>query len=215
MGSKEATLRKGLGNLEAIKDRAMAGGLGSSLDLPSNSVFNDQDQSGIIDFLSHAMRLQPRAAEADVIEKLNGQIDTLMARSYGDVDQAVEKFFDGIGSLSQVDPQQLEGTILAVQKVIFLATDTVASLYQDAYFADRVQQDEYWAAYKGYVDPNEKKASIPDRQAHAYEASRDSRFYYYYTFLLWRRVSEKLSSLRDLQKTLEWFRSRSIKDKPW
>lgn len=213
MSTKEAGLRKGLGDWAKVKDAAMAGGLDSSIDLPGGSMFNSQDQSGILDFLAHQMRLEPRAQEAHIIDKLNAQIDALMVRSYGDVDQAVSQFFEKVESLSKVDPMELERTILAVQKVIFLATDTVATLYQDAYLADRVQQDEYWAAYKNLE--KEGKSTIGDRQAHAYEKSRDARFYYYYSFLLWRRVSEKLGALRDLQKTLEWFRSRTIKDKPW
>ena len=116
-------------------------------------------------------------------------------------------------AFSKGEPVDLERIILTVQKVIYLATDTVAELYNDAYFADRVQQDEYWSAYKRYEGKG--KATVGDRQAHAYEVTRDSRFYYYYRFLLWKRLSEKLSALSALQKTLEWFRSRSIKERPF
>ena len=212
MGSSMA-LRKGLGSWESAKDAAMGSGLGASVDIPSEQSFNETEQSGTLDFLSHSMRLQPRQEEAGVVDKLAEQIDMLMQRSYGDIDSSIEAFFKKLEDFNKVEPVELERIILTVQKVIYLATDTVAELYNDAYFADRVQQDEYWSAYKRYEGKG--KATVGDRQAHAYEVTRDSRFYYYYRFLLWKRLSEKLSALSALQKTLEWFRSRSIKERPF
>lgn len=221
MGS--SSLRKGLGNWDAAKDAAMAAGLGSSLELVAEETFNDRDQSGTLAFLSHTMRLQPRSEEAGVLDKLTTQINKLMLHAYGDIDQVVAHFYDQLQEFNKMEPVELERAILQIQKVIYLATDTVSSLYNDAYFADRVQQDEYWAAYRGLAPEETEdgsarpsgKVTIGDRQAYAYAKTRDSRFYYYYRYLVWRRLSEKLSALRDLQKTLEWFRSRSIKDKPW
>lgn len=211
MGSTQL-LRKGLSNWDAVKDNAQGSGLDASIDIPGDKTFNDTEQSGTIEFLSHAMRLEPRSQEAGVIDKLNKQIDELMAQNYGDIDKAVEQFFEKVEQPSKAEPAELEYVILSVQKVIYLATETVAQLYQDAYFADRVQQDEYWAAYKGM---QKEKDTAGNRQAFAYESSRDARFFYYYSYLIWRRVSEKLSALKDLQKSLEWYRSRSLKDKSW
>lgn len=210
----QTTMRKGLGDWAKVKDAAMGSGTESSMDIASADTFNGTEQSGTLDFLAHHLRLNPRAAETGVIDKLNTQIDTLMARSYGDIDEVVIKFFEKVESYSKMEPAELERTILTIQKAVYVATDTVVNLYQDAYFADRVQQDEYWQAYKGYEAV--KKPSIADRQAFAYEKSRDSRFYYYYVFLTWRKVSEKLSSLKDLQRTLEYQRNRTSREaKAW
>jgi hypothetical protein len=205
------TLRKGLNSWDAARDAAMGTGLDASIDIPNDQSLNMTEQSGTLDFLSHSMRLEPRREEAGVVSKLNEQIQTLMRQSYGDIDDTIEEFFERVQDFNKMEVLELERTILSIQGVIYLATDVVTSLYNDAYFADRVQQDEYWAAYKSL----DGKATIGDRQAHAYEATRDSRFFYYYSYLLWKRMSEKLSALRDLQKTLEWFRSRTQKDRPF
>jgi len=108
-----------------------------------------------------------------------------------------------------MEPSELERMILLIQKVVYLSNELVTKLYQDAYFADRVQQDEYWTAYK---ELEGTKPTIGDRQAYAYEKSQDSRFYYYYLFMLWRRLNEKLESLKSLQRTLEFSRSRTSKE---
>lgn len=207
----QSSLRKGLGNWDAVKDAAMGDRLESSVDLHPEQTFNDQVQSGTTDFLSHKMRMQPRSSEAGVLDKINDQVEKIIDRYYQDIDVAVDEFFTKVESLSKMEPGELERTILAIQKVVYHATDVVTSLYQDAYFADRVQQDEYWQAYRSDELPS--KATIGDRQAHAYEKSRDARFYYYWTYLTWKRIADKLSTLKDLQKTLEWFRSRTQKDR--
>lgn len=213
MGSSVAQMRKGLDAWEKARDAAMGSGLDSSVEIPNAQALNDTEQSGTLDFLAHVMRFEPRQVEADIVAKLNGQIDHLMTLKYGGIDKTIEDFFNKVEEFSKMEPAELERTILMVQKVIYLATDTVAELYNDAYFADRVQQDEYWSAYKRYESKG--KATVGDRQASAYEETRDSRFFYYYRYLLWKRMQEKLSSLSNLQKTLEWFRSRSIKDRPF
>lgn len=209
-------VRKGLGNWAAMKDNAMAGGLDASIDLASTETFNGTEQSGTIEFLAHRLRLNPRAEEAGVIAKLETQIVAFVEKNYGDIDSIVLAFFDRIGASDRPEASDLEGTILAIQKVIYVSTATVSKLYQDAYLADRVQQDEYWAAFKELQKtPDLTKITIGDRQAYAYEKSRDSRFYYYYIYLLWRRLDEKLDSLRNLQRTLEFQRNRAVKDKGW
>lgn len=204
-------LRKGLGNWDAVKDVAMAGGLDSSVDLSPVNAFSGTEQSGTIEFLAHRIRLQPRTAEAGVLSKLEEQIDKLLAHNFGDVDAVIAKFFDQVESSSKMEPGELERVILSIQKVVYVGTDVVTDLYRDAYFADRVQQDEYWAAYR--TDDLASKATIGDRQAYAYDKSQDSRFFYYYSFLVWQKVSKKLDTLRDLQRTLEFQRNRTQKDR--
>jgi len=216
MVDEKPKFRRGLKSWEAaMTDNASATGIGSSLDIPVGRSLNDIEQSGTLDFLAHVMRFDPRKTEVEILDKLNDQIDTLMKHAYRDIDDLIDNFYmkvdevkDDFSQLASVD---LERMILGLQKVIYLATDTVSSLYNEAYFADRIQQDEYWASYR----KPESKATIGDRQAHAYEETRDSRFYYYYRYMLWRRMSEKLSALREMQKTLEWYRSRTIKDRPF
>lgn len=209
--------KRGLGNWDALKevgDNAMGDGLDSSLDVPVEEALNDTEQSGTLEFLKKRMRFNPRQTEQDILDKLNGQLDRLIGHSYGDIDQTIDKFFarlEELGDFSKLEPVELERMILELQKVIYQATDVVSALYNDAYFADRVQQDEFWSAYRTL----DGKVTMGDRNAYAYSESQDSRFFYYYSFLLWRRMHDKLAALREFQKTLEWFRSRSIKDKPF
>lgn len=191
----------------------MGSGTSSSLDIPAGRSFNGTEQSATLDFLAHKLRLSPRSEEAGVLDKLESQITSFVEQNYGDIDLVVKEFFDKVDDSPKVDGRDLERTILAIQKVIYVSTDTVSRLYQDAYFADRTQQDEYWNAYKAY-DASGKK-TIADRQAYAYEQSRDARFYYYYVYLLWRKLEEKRTALKDLQRTLEFQRNRAVKDKNW
>lgn len=196
--------------LKDIGDKAMADGLDSSLDIPAEDTLNDTEQSGTLDFLRHRMRFNPRKPEQDILDKLNDQLDRLIGHTYGGIDDSIGKFFvrlEEIGNFAQLEPVELERMILEVQKIIYQATDVVAALYNDAYFADRVQQDEFWNTYREL----DGKATMGDRNAHAYASSRDARFFYYLSYMLWRRLNDKLVALKDLQKTLEWFRSRSIK----
>ena len=152
--------------------------------------------------------------EGDIVIQLNQQIEQLMKSAYGNINNTIENFYqkleeNGIRDFSRMEPLELERLILDIQKVIFVASDIVAELYNDAYWADRVQQDEYWQAYR---EPKSVKAK-EDRQSFAMQETRDSRFFYYYRFMVWRRLSEKLSALKDLQKTLEFYRQRVQKDR--
>jgi len=207
---KTATLRKGLGNWESARDAAMGSGLNSSMDMSAAQSFNEAEQSGTLDFLAHRMRMQPRSQESGIIAKLDEQIDVLMTRNYGDIDEVISKFFEKLESSSKMEAAELERVILSIQKFIYVGTDMVTNLYQDAYFADRVQQDEYWTAYRSNDLPN--RSTIGDRQAYAYDRSQDARWYYYFVYLIWRRIDEKLKTLKDLQRTLEFSRNRSSKE---
>lgn len=201
-------MRKGLSKLE------LSGGL-ESVDFTAandNPDLSTTEQSGTLDFLAHLMRLEPRASERPILEKLNAQIDDYIAMAYGGVDDAIERFFKKINlddnSFSQIEPIELERIILQIQKTIYSVTEFVSNLYNEAYFSDRIQQDEYWSAYRE-ADLKTKD----DKQAFAYHKTKDSRFYYYYRYMIWKRMSEKLSSLKDMQKTLEFFRTRTQKDR--
>lgn len=177
-----------------------------------NQELSETEQSGTLDFLAHLMRLEPRASERPILEKLNAQIDEYIALSYGGIDASLEHFFKKINiddnSFAQIDPLELERIILQIQKTIYSVTEFVSNLYNEAYFSDRIQQDEYWSAYRE-ADLKTKD----DKQAFAYHKTKDSRFYYYYRYMIWKRMSEKLSSLKDMQKTLEFFRTRTQKDR--
>lgn len=177
-----------------------------------NQELSETEQSGTLDFLAHLMRLEPRASERPILEKLNAQIDEYITLSYGSIDQSIDRFFQKINiddnSFSQIDALELERTILQIQKTIYSVTEFVSNLYNEAYFSDRIQQDEYWSAYRE-ADLKTKD----DKQAYAYHKTKDSRFYYYYRYMIWKRMSEKLSSLKEMQKTLEFFRTRTQKDR--
>lgn len=201
-------MRKGLNKLE------LSGGL-ENVDFTAandNPDLSTTEQSGTLDFLAHLMRLEPRASERPILEKLNAQIDDYIAMAYQGVDDAIERFFKRINlddnSFSQIEPIELERIILQIQKTIYSVTEFVSNLYNEAYFSDRIQQDEYWSAYRE-ADLKTKD----DKQAFAYHKTKDSRFYYYYRYMIWKRMSEKLSSLKDMQKTLEFFRTRTQKDR--
>lgn len=201
-------MRKGLNKLE------FSGELGS-VDFSAvndNSELSTNEQSGTLDFLAHLMRLEPRQSERPILEKLNAQIDDYIAMAYKGVDDAIERFFKRINlddnSFSQIEPIELERIILQIQKTIYSVTEFVSNLYNEAYFSDRIQQDEYWSAYRE-ADLKTKD----DKQAYAYFKTKDSRFYYYYRYMIWKRMSEKLSSLKEMQKTLEFFRTRTQKDR--
>jgi len=156
----------------------------------------------------------PKIDDDETLVKLNKQVDDLMATAYGTINDNITQFYNTMGGASDLDfsrlePLSLERLILNIQQVVFLASDIVAELYNDAYWSDRTQQDEYWRAYK---EPKSAKTK-EDRQAYAMEQTKDTRFYYYARFMVWRRLSEKLTALKDLQRTLEFYRQRIQKDR--
>lgn len=195
-------MRKGLSDWEAAKAPNF-----------TNSEFEEEQEMSNTDaFLVHRMRLELRKQEKEVINKLQAQSDALIQKTYGDIDQFINRYYTLIESvgydITRIDPLELERLILSIQKTVYLASDTVSQLYNDAYIADRIQQDEYWDAYK---EP--ATGTKDDRQAFAYGKTRDSRFYYYYRYMTWKTLFEKLNGLRELQKTLEFHRSRIQRDR--
>lgn len=163
----------------------------------------EEEWTSTLEFLSQYIRFEPRDAEADIIDKLNLHIDKLMENEFGNIDGQIRKFHDSFNK-GEVNARSAESLILEIQKVVYLTSSLVSQLYNDAYLAEKIQEDEYWEAYRQPTNVKTKD----DRQAHAYQQTRDSRFYYYYRFLLWRRLSEKLNALKELQKTIEFHVTR-------
>lgn len=195
-------MRKGLSNWEAAKPVDLSG-----------TVFDEDEELSRTDaFLINRMRLELRSQEKQVIEKLEKKSEELLKNAYGDIDTVIDRYYrlvETVGyDVTRIDPLELERLILTIQQIVYRASDVVAQLYNDAYIADRIQQDEYWDAYK--EPPTGTK---DDRQAFAYSKTRDSRFYYYYRYMTWKRLFEKLTALRELQKTFEFHRSRIQKDR--
>jgi hypothetical protein len=154
---------------------------------------------------------KPKIADAkyEDIQQLNEQIDKLMGVAFGNINHQIENFYNQTQDFSKMEPLELERLILSIQKVAYVASDIVAELYNDAYWSDRKQQDAYWRYYR---EPKSVKAK-EDRQSYAMEQTRDARFYYYARYMVWRRLSVKLNALKDLQRTLEFSRQRSQKER--
>lgn len=195
-------MRKGLSEWEAAK----------APNFTDAEFEEERDLSNTDAFLVHRMRLELRKQEKEVINRLQNQSDELIRTTYGDIDKFIERYYGLIESvgydITRIDQLELERLILSIQKTVYTASDVVSQLYNDAYIADRIQQDEYWDAYK---EP--ATGTKDDRQAFAYGKTRDSRFYYYYRYMTWKALFEKLNALRELQKTLEFHRSRIQRDR--
>lgn len=215
----EMAFKRGLGSWDGIDAAADAAVLAhtaaTSIHTPDiNTLPEEGRQSDTTGFLSKEFRFQPRRSEALIISRLSDQINKLVTHIFGEADRSIERFYknaaleNGGHDFSRLSGEELEAAILSIQRSIYLAADQVSQLYNDAYFASRVQEDEYWESYRKPVDGDQK-----DRQAFAYRETKDSRYFYYYRFMLYKRLSDRLNSLKDLLKTLEFFRSRALKDR--
>lgn len=174
--------------------------------------FSEAEQSENSETVEDSQWLNTPKVEGPEVRQLNEQVDKLMDLAFGNIDDNVKKFFDTMESkedndFSRMEPLELERLILSIQKAIYVASGIVAERYNAAYWSDRIQQDEYWKAYR---EPKSVKAK-EDRQSYAMEQTREERFAYYIRFMLWRRLSEKLNSLKDLCRTLEFYQQRNSK----
>jgi len=202
-----AELRKGLSRMkqqDAIED-----------DIEDKSLYEEGDNSVVLDFLSSEIRLHARNIEADIVAKIDLAVDDAVKKLFGEVDAAISRFYDlartdeGTYEFTRLNGFELEEAILTLQRTSYINSDVISSLYGEAYFADKVQSDEFWEAYRNAPSARTKE----DKQAYAYSQTKESRYYYYYRYLIWRRINDKFSSLKELQKTLEFFRTRALKDK--
>lgn len=210
-------LRKGLHSWKSAKETALSEGLGDNSSQPSpvygmDDTLTDEEPTSTLEFLGRFIRFKPRTNEEFVVNKIKNEIDTFITHFFAETDSAIAFYYknleEGQYDVTRMDPLEIERLILSIQKTVYQASDLVAELYNDAYFADRVQQDEYWEAYRQPMS-----GTKDDRQAYAYQETRDSRWYFYLRYMLWRRLSERLSTLKELQKTVEFHRSRTQKDR--
>lgn len=190
----------------------------------------DAPNTDILQFLDEHIRYQPRRSEAHIIARIESAVDGLLDGLFSEADSALEALYrsvrvvegydeDGmpiwrrddegayVEDWSLVDGMDLERTIMALQRVIIAATEEVGKLYMRALFAQHVKDDEYWDAYRSVID-----GTINDRTAAAYRATKDSRYYYFYVYWLWKRASDLLEAYKNTKKDLEFMRSRLLKD---
>lgn len=186
------------------------------------------------------MRYVPRKSEADVLRKLEDTVESLIENLFANSTAALERFYlsvrkpvlardnesgeilakrvngkveyekDEFGQFIEdwknIDGYELEGLILTLQKVIIDVDDTVSKLYGRAMMAERVAKDEYYEKYREPID-----GTKDDRAAFATVATRDSKWFFIYQYLLWNRLQDKLNVLKETKKSLEFFRQRATR----
>lgn len=189
-------------------------------------------------FITEDLRYEPRRAEAGVVARIEEAVDSLLRDLFGWADQALDRFYESVrvpeltpaGTVAtdgdgrplwkrdpdtghfledwrRLDGMDVESAIMDLQRVIVRASDEVAVLYGRTHMAQAVKEDEYWEAYRAVID-----GTVNDRTASAYRATRDSRYFYFYTYLIWHRANQRLEAIKGVKRDLEFMRSRLIKD---
>lgn len=187
-------------------------------------------------FLEEGIRYEPRQEEANIISRIEKEVEKMMGDLFGWADEALEEFYasvrvpvlddKGIPVLeegqfvwekddwgrpkedwSKLNGQDVETAIMVLQRVINKATDEVSRFYAMTMLAEQIQDDAY---YEGYRKPVE--GTVRDREAAGRRASYDERYHYLYLYWVWKRLSSKLESLKQTKKDLEFARHRYLKD---
>lgn len=189
-------------------------------------------------FLAEDMRFEFRKAEASIVHRIEEAAESLVRDLFGWADDALSRFYssvrtpelsdsgtvvlDGNGQpiwkrdpdtgqyiedWRRLDGMDVEAAIMDLQRVIVRASDEVTMLHGRTAMAQAVKDDEYWEAYRAVID-----GTVNDRTASAYRATRDSRYFYFYTYLVWNRASQRLEAIKGVKRDLEFMRSRLIKD---
>lgn len=189
-------------------------------------------------FFRERFRFAPLPDEARIMLRIEETADKLATEMFAEADQALSHFYESvrIPEIEVVDGQrvtkiddgrivwqtdelgrviedwdrlegiELEGTILTLQRVILRVTDEVSRLYGRALVADKVRDDEYQELYRKPIE-----GTKDDRNAYAVTKTREARWFYYGTYLVYVRLRDKLEVLKETKKSLEFFRSRQMK----
>lgn len=174
-------------------------------------------QTDILGFLDEHIRYEPRRSEANIIARIEATVEDVLDNLFGEAEVALSSLYDSVRVVgddgqavedwSRVDGMDLERTIMTLQRVIVSATDAVGKLYARTLFAQNVKDDEYWEAYRSVID-----GTINDRTAAAFRATKDSRYYFFYNYWVWKRAADMLEAYKTLKRDLEFMRSRLMKD---
>lgn len=189
-------------------------------------------------FLNEEMRYEFRRSEAGIVQRIEEAAEQMAADLFGWADNALDRFYESVrvpelnpaGTVAtdangrvvwkrdpdtgqfledwrRLDGMDVEAAIMDLQRVIVRASDEVARLHGRTAMAQAVKDDEYWEAYRAVID-----GTVNDRTASAHRATRDSRYFYFYTYLLWNRANQRLEAVKAVKRDLEFMRSRLIKD---
>lgn len=199
-------MRRGLRAFESVKDF-------------QEPEFLDDLETDFTKFLNSNIRMRARRGEGTIVAQLEQESEKIVKQIFGHADTALEIFYRKASVVDQstgeyhynfakLDAVDLEDAVLTIQREIYLGTDILAKLYSEVYLAWRVQEDEQRDAYSKPMD-----GTAGDRQSVAHRATRDQRYYFYYKFLIWKRLQVKIEALKDILTTLTYYRSRQIREK--
>ena len=198
-------------------------------------------ETEVTSFLEHEIRYQPRRSEGKVIAEIERVADEVIEYLFADTERQIDEFYtlvrkvemhdvgggllmpkfgedgrpvwarddDGnfIEDWRTLDGMDVERLIMALQRVIMEAGEEVERLRSRMLMAQAVKEDEWYEAYRSVLD-----GTVKDREAFANRNTRESRYYFFFAYWVWRRADQRLESYRSFKKDMEFMRSRFLKD---
>lgn len=176
-------------------------------------------------------RFEPREGEFAVIRKIQREIQQRVGHLFERANVVLDAFYESVRVVDNGQPRQYsdgryvenwaalpkttaEQAIWDLQRVINALEDLCTDYEMRAKFAYVVWDDEYQSAYRSEIEGiKESKATIGDRTANARMSTVEERHYYLFTFWTWRAVSDKVRSLSELQRRIEFKLNRDSRDR--
>jgi hypothetical protein len=180
-------------------------------------------------FLAQGIRMEPRASEAAIIAKIQGAIAEMIKPTFEQADRVLEEFYESVRIFdidratgertprrhadgryvedwANLSRQDVEAAIWGLQRCILSLETRVSDLYMRTQFAHNVWDDEYQERYRAPVE-----GTVHDRTASARRATKDSRYYYLFTYWLWKLTADRVRSLTDTRRIIEFHAQRDLR----
>ena len=207
-----------------MKDEHLKLGFGRSLDEYVKG------EGEIYDFLEHEWRFNPTNQEATVIAEIQKAIEANVGDLFRDADDVLDRFYDSV-RVYDVDQQTgdkiarqyangryvenwstlrkevAEETVHSLQRVIIRLGIESTEAEMRMKMAYSVWDDDFNQHYR-----EAGHSTIPGNTAIAREQSRDSRYYYLFTYWYWRTIADRLKTLQETRKMLEFHIQRDARN---
>lgn len=180
-------------------------------------------------FLAQGIRYEPRASEAVIIAKIQKAADEMIQPTFEEADRVLEEFYESVRIFdidretgervhrrhsdgryvedwANLSRQDVEQAIWGLQRCILKLEAHASDLYMRTQFAHNVWDDEYQERYRAPVE-----GTVHDRGASARRATKDSRYFYLFSYWLWKLTADRVKSLTDTRRIVEFHAQRELR----
>lgn len=186
---------------------------------PNNlSASSARDTLDTYRFLRDGLKLAPVPEEQLVIDRIEERVQQFEEQLFAESTRIIDKFYDSVTVVqadgtktrdwNELTGQDCEEALWSLNYELLKASDEVSKLYNLAQFAYNVWDDTY---YEHYTKPIEGTQN--DRTAFAKKKTKEERYYYMYVYWVYKRVKDRLDSIKQIKRDIEQSLQRRISDR--